>query len=61
VIITEKRWITLENQQSVKAKMQFIDDNFLAGVSVRNLEDDDYEGLCENHFPLTGATVTEIL
>jgi chitinase len=49
----EKRWVSYDNEESIRKKSQFAYDHKLAGVMTWSIDTDDFRGMCGGpKFPL---------
>ena len=47
-------WVSFEDEESVEAKVKYLNKEGLAGLAINNLAYDDFEGRCnsDNKYPL---------
>ena len=49
----QTKWVSYDNEESIRAKVHFAYDHDLAGVMTWSIDTDDFRGICGGpHFPL---------
>ncbi|XP_026687735.1 probable chitinase 10 [Diaphorina citri] len=59
-MVKKDEWITYENNDSIRRKMNYIKDRHLGGAMLWTLDLDDFRGFCGQKYPLLSAVVSNL-